>query len=351
MEEQQTFAVRGMKALVVDDNEVNILVVSSMLEQFDIEIEEAYSGLEAIEKVKETDFDIIFMDYLMPKMNGIEATQQIRALGKARRPIIIALSANETQELKLQFESAGVDDVMSKPLDLTSVCETLKKWIKTEPLLETASLEEGDKLLVLREAFLRVEELDIDLGLSHLAGQIENYVKVLEASVGNIQAEIKRLTLLNASQTQVTSMKISFHSLKGVLVNIGAMRLYEQSHLLELAAGNQEDAFVKKGILVYIEALKEFSDKLMQGVLQYKGEYGKEEKETYIPLTKEEYQCYLEELKYCLSRYEFNDLADLMEHLFQGSKETERDKMEQIAKEIQNFRYEEALQLLLSLEE
>ena len=71
---ESAFRAEGIKALVVDDNEVNTMVVASMLEQFSIPVTEVYSGKEAIERERLEEFDIIFMDYLMPEMDGIEAT-------------------------------------------------------------------------------------------------------------------------------------------------------------------------------------------------------------------------------------------------------------------------------------
>lgn len=126
---ESAFRAEGIKALVVDDNEVNTMVVASMLEQFSIPVTEVYSGKGAIEKERLEEFDIIFMDYLMPEMDGIEATEEIRKLGKAKRPVIVALTANETKELKERFKQAGVDDVMVKPLETGSSLPYFKKMV------------------------------------------------------------------------------------------------------------------------------------------------------------------------------------------------------------------------------
>ena len=100
MSNDMFFSAEGKKVMVVDDNEVNSMVVASMLEQFAIQVTEVYSGKDAVEKAKYEDFDVIFMDYLMPEMNGIETTEEIRKLGKVKRPAIIGLSADVTPELK-----------------------------------------------------------------------------------------------------------------------------------------------------------------------------------------------------------------------------------------------------------
>lgn len=107
MSEDMFFHADGVKVMVVDDNEVNSMVVASMLEQFHIVVTEVYAGKDAIEKAKYEDFDIIFMDYLMPEMNGIETTEEIRKLGKVKRPVIIGLSADVTPELNLNLVQQG----------------------------------------------------------------------------------------------------------------------------------------------------------------------------------------------------------------------------------------------------
>lgn len=356
---EQVFKTHGIKALVVDDNEVNVLVVVSMLHQFNIESEEALSGKEAIEKAKRTDYDIIFMDYLMPEMNGIEATQEIRKLGKVKRPVIVALSANVTQEMKHDFEAAGVDDVMSKPMELPSVVEILKKWMPLEKLyneeeksdkMEIQTDNRKDELSEINRIFSKIEFLDINEGLRHIGNSTDNYIKVLKASIGNIQLAVKRLKMLNDAPTQVSSMKIEFHSMKGVLVNIGSDELSSRSDQLEKAAGNNDVEYVNEKLEDYIQNLEEFSNQLEIAMKEYNSSHGYEEN-AYHPMDDEEFFNTLDQLKYYLECYEFNYLEELSNHLLEASQGEVRKSLLQISKMIQSFQYEEALELLLQVEE
>ena len=346
------FKAEGIKALVVDDNEVNTMVVSSMLEQFEIQVTEVYSGKDAIERAKYEDYDIIFMDYLMPEMNGIEATEEIRKLGKVKRPVIIALTANETQELKDKFKQAGVDDVMSKPLELEAVCQILKKWVPEEEVsrigLDTGIEKQNQALF---DIFSKVDGLDVKKGLSHLANSADNYIKVIEAAVDNIHSERKRLAMYSASQVQASSMKISFHSLKGVFLNLGASRLSEQSQLFELACSNPQVDLVADNLAQYLEDLEIFTKGLEEGLLQYSDDYTKKRAERYIPIDEEEYKQCLEDLKYYLTRSEFNYLEELTKKLIYATKGEKRNSFEDVYKKVQNFKYEEALQILEKISE
>lgn len=345
------FRAEGIKALVVDDNEVNTMVVSSMLEQFSIPVTEVYSGKEAVEKERQEEFDVIFMDYLMPDMNGIETTEEIRKLGKTKRPVIVALTANETKELKEKFGQAGVDDVMVKPLQLNAVCQILQKWFpdKTVKSLETFmenSMEEQEPVKILLGVFSKIKELDVEKGLSHLANSANNYIKIIKAAVDNIHSERKRLCMYQESQVQVSSMKNCFHSLKGVFLNLGVSRLANQSQIFELACGNQEEEYIKNTLAGYLQELEDFTIQLEEALLEYDASYTKSRSERYVPMEEEEYNRCVEDLKYYLSRYEFNYLPELTEKLVYATTGEKREKMYQIAKQVQSFQYEEALKIL-----
>ena len=336
---ESAFRAEGIKALVVDDNEVNTMVVASMLEQFSIPVTEVYSGKEAIERERLEEFDIIFMDYLMPEMDGIEATEEIRKLGKAKRPVIVALTANETKELKERFKQAGVVDVMVKPLELEAVCRILKKWFpdKTVTFMENSMGEQDSGKKVLLEAFSKIDELDVEKGLSHLANSAPNYIKVIKAAVDNIHSAKNRLKMYQESQVQVSSMKNSFHSLKGVFLNLGVSRLSNQSQLFELACGNQEEEYIKNSLEHYLQELEDFTIQLEEALLKYDATYTKSRSERFIPMEENEFLRCVEDLKYYLSRYEFNYLPELTEKLVYATKGEEREKMNQNAKQVQCF--------------
>lgn len=348
MDADMIFKAEGIKALVVDDNEVNSMVVASMLEQFSIEVTEAYSGRDAIEKTRYEDYDIIFMDYLMPEMNGIEATEEIRRLGKVKRPVIVALSANDTQELKEKFKKAGVDDVAAKPLELAKVCDILRKWVPDEAV-ERVGVNQSldDSAADLKELFSHVDGLDVEKGLSHLANSSENYIKVIEAAIDNIETERKRLAVYSQSQVQPSSMKICFHSLKGVFLNLGAKQLSEQSQFFELACANTSVDLIADNLQQFLDDLDEFSSGLQEALAKYDDGYSREDR--YFPLEEEEYMDTNEQLVYHLERYEYNELRELLQKLMYASRGIVRSKYEEIGKEIQNFQYEDAVHQLKEL--
>ena len=132
----QLFAPEA-RVLVVDDIDINLYVAEAMLESFEIGATLAQSGKEAIERVKESDFDLIFMDHMMPDMDGIAAAKAIRALGQehGKAPIVM-LTANVVGEARTMFASEGMDDVLPKPLEADKMAAVLKKWLPSGKIIE-----------------------------------------------------------------------------------------------------------------------------------------------------------------------------------------------------------------------
>lgn len=124
------------KVLVVDDIDINLYVAQAILEEFGIYTATAPSGAKAIELIKENDFDLVFMDHMMPEMNGIEATKIIRGMGeKYERLPIIALTANAVVEARDLFEKSGMSDFLSKPIEVNKLNMILEKWLPSQKRL------------------------------------------------------------------------------------------------------------------------------------------------------------------------------------------------------------------------
>jgi len=127
------FMASDAMIMVVDDNESNLLVAGIMLENFGIDPYTVVSGEKAIQLAKKLKFDLIFMDHMMPEMDGVEATQRIRSLGgwNAQVPIV-ALTANVIKGTEQFLLEHGMNDILSKPmiLDETNLC--LRKWLPKE---------------------------------------------------------------------------------------------------------------------------------------------------------------------------------------------------------------------------
>ncbi len=122
--------------LIVEDNRINQKVLSHQLINLGYAIEVAENGSEAVAKVKNRRYDLIFMDVQMPVMDGFQATQEIRSLGEDASSIpIVAVTANAFQSEREKCFSFGMDDYLTKPLDKERLQEALRRWAGARDVL------------------------------------------------------------------------------------------------------------------------------------------------------------------------------------------------------------------------
>ena len=133
------FTAPEARILIVDDMELNREVAIALLEPLQMQIDEAENGYQAVQMVQQKDYDLVLMDHYMPVMDGIEATQKIRGLTdeKYRRLPILALTADVVAGEKENFFKAGMNEVISKPIQVNEMCEKLHKYLD-EALIKSA---------------------------------------------------------------------------------------------------------------------------------------------------------------------------------------------------------------------
>lgn len=142
---EEEFTASGARVLVVDDNDINLMIMEELLEPVKMTVDTAHSGVEALELVRKNHYHTIFMDYMMPYMDGVEATEKIRNLARTeegseedenavyfRTVPIIALSGDTSDQTKEKFMRAGIDDFTEKPVELGRLKKLLLKWVQEE---------------------------------------------------------------------------------------------------------------------------------------------------------------------------------------------------------------------------
>jgi signal transduction histidine kinase/DNA-binding NarL/FixJ family response regulator/HPt (histidine-containing phosphotransfer) domain-containing protein len=272
--------------LLVDDITTNLKVATGLLALYQIKVDTALSGPEAIELVQRHDYDLIFMDHMMPGMDGVEATRIIRDLGGRFRDLpIIALTANVVSGMREMFLENGFSDCLSKPIEMSRLEDVLKNWIgeaKREspsgvlryeaaagaPLVEiprevfspapdrpsaaTVDVPAGGDFPADQGFF--VAGLDTDRGIAMTGGSEEIYREVLEIYCQDVEQRLdffKRPPAPDQTALFVTQV----HALKSASATIGATALSEEAARLE-AAGKQGDlAFIAEGLDHFREAL------------------------------------------------------------------------------------------------
>ena len=119
----------GARALVVDDEVMNLVVASGLFKDYGMITDAAGSGREALDLYRKQDYDVIFMDHMMPEMDGVEAMRQLRAMGRemGKECAIVALTANAVSGAREMFISEGFDGFIAKPIDVTEFERVMKR--------------------------------------------------------------------------------------------------------------------------------------------------------------------------------------------------------------------------------
>jgi len=207
--------------LIVDDNEFNLKVACGLLGLMDIKAETADSGYEAIVMVQNKDYDIVFMDHMMPEMDGIEALHKIRALDvKYGNMIIIALTANAANNAREMFFEQGFDDFLSKPIDADELCDMLERYLPAGKIINDPDSDKPD-----------VKDREEQLRRKSVITFVKENQNAYESIVGLLVAgDIK------------TAHRIA-HTLKSAAGYLGKNELQEASASLEESLAGESPGF------------------------------------------------------------------------------------------------------------
>ncbi len=225
--------IRGAKILLAEDNEINQQVATELLEQAGMVVTVANNGREAVEKVNEFEFDLVFMDVQMPEMNGLEATAAIRKIPKFKDLPIVAMTAQAMAGDREECLEAGMDDYVTKPIDTKELFSALVKWIEPgerEVVIKEVSPDTAGKTVDM--AVPELEGIDTKAGLQRIGGSEKLYkdllIKFHDSNVGVID-EIKKAF----GNGEYDEIRGTAHSIKGVAGLISANDLFESARDLE----------------------------------------------------------------------------------------------------------------------
>ena len=224
-----TSLLQGKKILVTDDNEMNQLVAATILQNFGAEITEAFNGAEAIEKIKETNFDLVLMDVQMPVMDGIEATRIIRETISKTLPVI-ALTAFAINGDNQKCMAAGMNDYLSKPFEESQLLNIISKWLGK-------SLQSGKNL----PEPLNDDEALYDLSkLNEIARNNKVFVdKMINLFIDQIPAAVEEIQAAYLEKNFDTVKRVA-HRIKPSIDNMGIGSLKTEVREIEaLATENQ----------------------------------------------------------------------------------------------------------------
>jgi len=228
------------KVLVVDDIQTNLDVASGLLGKYKIQVDCVTSGQEAIERISGGSpvYNTVFMDHMMPGMDGIEAAEAIRALGSeyARKIPIIALTANAIQGTDTMFYEHGFQDFISKPIGIMELDSVIRKWVRDESLESPAHPDELSSTEPPPGAKnkINIPGVDTEKGLSILDGDQDVYKKLLRSYIENTPVALERIR--NVTGETLQEYTINVHGIKGASASLGVETIREAAYNLEMMA-------------------------------------------------------------------------------------------------------------------
>jgi signal transduction histidine kinase/CheY-like chemotaxis protein/HPt (histidine-containing phosphotransfer) domain-containing protein len=270
---ERVSAIAEIPVLVVDDNPINLTVAQGFLATHNIYPDTALNGIEAIKMVKAKRYDMVFMDHMMPDMDGIEATQAIRALDSSpsfdpswfREMPIVALSANAVSGAREAFLQGGMNDFVSKPIEAEQLNMMLLKWLPKEKITMIAQKKSkgrsaGEEGII--GELKRIEGMNPGLGLSHVGNNEAAYLQMLRQFCAEYEGYVAGIEqYLDEEKWQEYTIRL--HAMKGVFANMGVDPVAQWAYDLERASRNGDYAKCREETRRFIARMFEFKQKLL----------------------------------------------------------------------------------------
>lgn len=252
------FSAPNAKIAVVDDNEVNLKVVKGIMKKFKFEPETFTSGYDIIEKLKEgNEYDIIFMDHMMPEMDGIETVQFIRNMKTqyTDKAIIITLTANAIKGNEKIFKDAGMNDVLYKPIILEDLESILQKYLPHNKISYENINDDNEKEHI--DNLPEIKGIDIESALKIISGTFDEYEEILYKFYRTIDKK-EELIKKHFKEKNIKNYTVEVHGLKRASKFIGAEKLSNLAAYLEKCGNDNNINEIKEKTNILLDVLNEY---------------------------------------------------------------------------------------------
>lgn len=351
-EYKESFKAEQGRILVVDDNTMNLVVVTELLKNTELTIDTATSGKECLKKITNNYYHIIFMDHMMPDMDGIETLERMKAMDNnlCKDVPVIALTANAISNAKKMYIEYGFKEYISKLIDGKSLERLIIKYLPEDIVHKTCevNLKSGEEYQIIYKLKKQSGDyINVNKGLSYSGDNIVNYKKLLQLYIDNGIDTRKKLERAFREKNCDEYIRL-LHGLKSNSLGIGAETLSEKVRLLEKAGIAKDTDYIVYNHKLVVElyervicsiqnCLCEFQEDINERNLINKELFERE-------IKKEELNNLLLELYKNVCNFEIVKAEKTIERVSRLCyKGEELDKyMKQIIDELENFEYEES---------
>ena len=329
---QYTFSCPKANILLVDDNNVNLLVAEGMMRPYGIVPKKAESGMTAIRMAQAEKFDMIFLDHMMPGMDGIETLQEIRKLSKNADTVVIALTANAISGARKQYLAAGFQDFLAKPMETEKLDTMLREFLPSNMI----------------EPFLKEKDPDTEDTAAdemHLA----IYRQVITDGNKKLQL-IRRL----AEEKDYPNYTIEVHALKSVAASIDEMEVSALAKAQEVAGKDKNAENVMAGYENLLEKYQKMLERTTEKIKVLENKRQKQEAQT-EEIKKEDIvsvQEILDEIQKCAEDFDLMEVENWLQKWQKQPMKSEEKKIFLYIKEkAQAFDYDAIIEQIKQYKE
>ena len=354
--EKDNMICPGVRVLVVDDEPMNLMVAKGIFSAYQMAVKTVESGAEAIELCEKEEFDLVFLDHMMPEMDGVETLKVLRKTwnNSKKLPVFIAFTANAVSGAREMFLQEGFDEFISKPIEDQELKRLLRKVLPETSIAylendeqrqneeqftaahtteEQAHDKESDTVGRLREKGFNTKS-----GLVYCRGDREYYEQLISMFAKNGENKLKDIET-SYQKEDYKDYQIRVHALKSSSKMVGADTLSDMAKAAEEAAKNQDADYIRENhgelITKYQETIQDIWEALGSGDSNLSGE----DVAAGTEVSKEELLRLLSELKGNLDVFEVSAAENLLEEMnglvYQGA--SVKDLMQDVSSDVENF--------------
>lgn len=271
------FKIKDVHVLVTDDNQINLKVIKNTLEYYGLTVDTASSGKDALQLCEQTQYDLIFMDQMMPVMDGIQTMKKIRKLPYYTSHTsykIIALTANAIIGVRKELLDKGFDEYLSKPIKFQELERVLRLFVPKNKFVDDkastigneipdASGSPSGKTLPPDRQQLEdmIPQVDVAAGLTHCNNDFNLYLDILQMLYHSAPEQLETLRSLQ-EQKDYSNYVIHVHGIKSQLMNIGYSLLAQDAKALEMAGKEGRFEYIEEHTEAFVASYEELLKQL-----------------------------------------------------------------------------------------
>ena len=353
--EQLIIQTQGVKILVVDDSQPNLLIAKGVLERYGIAVTTALSGREAVELVKENEFDMVVLDCVMPEMDGHDTALAIRALPGPRAKVpIVAYTSNKAEETLEGYEDVGVKEVLEKPLNIVELSKILLRYLAPGKMFDEQEVirqlnlsgdlsgdakPKGESEL--KNALSVISGMDYEVGLRYAGGTDDGYLNVIKATCKTMGEALERLTEYYRCKTEkgyyetrtgnndplrdygCNGARIDTHSMKGICSGIGLQVLSQDSAVMERMATQGDEIALLGDMKPYIMQLQYYYEALSNAIAPFLQKDSGQEEDV-VSMAAADYAALWKDTEESIEMFDIDAIQDGLKRLYSATEPGEK---------------------------